>query len=143
MEIRMIKANFRVVATILALHVPKEIATQFKQLNKLSTANNDQFEDLVGLTESNVLAIMHSAYEEITAEGTPLHIPPIFVGCMGTFLAHEKLGHLSDFITSVHANPEKVKQELGMLGITVTYEDDGVQIETGNMKIMPEPDMMQ
>jgi len=129
----MIKTNFKIVATVLALHVPKHLCDNFKKLNELNKESNHAFDSVSELVESSVIALMHEAYEQITAEQTPLHILEIFVPSLSAFLDHEELGHLSDFLCSIHDNQEKVTADLNKAGINIKFNEDGVSISTSKI----------
>lgn len=124
----MANTNFRVVATLLALHINKEIVTQFKALSDLSTSNNDQFRGLVALTESSIITLMHDHYGNITDTDNPLSIPLIFAKCLDKFLSHNNFDNLAEFLMSVHDNPVDVKRELAEAGVHIKYEEDGIAV---------------
>ena len=123
----MIRANFETVATILALHVDSEIA---KALHLASKAQGDQFEALKKLAEAPIVSSMHDAYECFTSKPTPLHIYPIFVGALHSFIENKGYGSIGEFIDTVHTNIDKIKSDLAKVGVTIEYDSEGISIST-------------
>lgn len=130
----MLKTNFKTVATVLALHVPKELATQLAQLKELNS--NGTFDELYDTLQDNVLNLMHKAFKNLTATDTPLNVLPIFQGAFESFVEHEGNGTIMDFVTNTHNSMPEVIEMLRAQGITVTMHDDGITIETKGPKTM-------